>query len=266
MFVKGPTPQKVDCWGSFPARQTLTLWNVEQRRVSVSYLQPSAQMFLFSHFVAAWDSSPTQHVSIWHPGNETQQATIFEVCSGTAGTNPTDSTFNFNSLWILLIWGELQLALTTNVLQRETFYSHTLSTCQSLYSITSTWVKKNQYFFFIHVNLPQFFFSLVIPTSAFGFWCWPTGENKHTVSPNCSSLLGSLPHTHLQNRPAHPERESVCDSPGREFVCGVWEELSWCYHQMADVFSLLLLPPLSFSKHNRWDQLIFPDVPVSVAR
>ena len=29
---------------------------------------------------------------------------------GTAGTNPTDSTFNFNRLWILLIWRELQLA------------------------------------------------------------------------------------------------------------------------------------------------------------
>ena len=54
------------------------------------------------------------------------------VRSGTAGTNPTDSTFNFNSLWILLTWRELQLALTTNVLQRETFYSDTLSTCQSL--------------------------------------------------------------------------------------------------------------------------------------
>ena len=54
------------------------------------------------------------------------------VHSATAGTSPTDSTFNFNSLWILFIWRELQLALSTNVLQRETFHSDTLSTCQSL--------------------------------------------------------------------------------------------------------------------------------------
>ena len=38
----------------------------------------------------------------------------------------------WHRLWILLMWRELQLALSTNVLQRETFYSDTLSTCHSL--------------------------------------------------------------------------------------------------------------------------------------
>ena len=35
---------------------------------------------------------------MWRPGSETQQSAIFVVRSGTAGTNPTDSTFNFDSL------------------------------------------------------------------------------------------------------------------------------------------------------------------------
>ena len=61
-------------------------------------LQPSAWIFLFSHFVAAQDVLPTQHVSVRRPGNETQQLSIFVVRSGTAGTNPTGSTFNLNSL------------------------------------------------------------------------------------------------------------------------------------------------------------------------
>ena len=64
------------------------------------------------------------------------------------GQNPTDSTFNFNSLWILLIWRELQLALSTNVLQRETFYSDALSPCQSLNSVTvleeTNWIRTSQ--------------------------------------------------------------------------------------------------------------------------
>ena len=33
---------------------------------------------------------------------------FFVVCLGTTGTNPTDSTFKFNSLWITLIWREFQ--------------------------------------------------------------------------------------------------------------------------------------------------------------
>ena len=43
------------------------------------------------------------------------------------GQNPTDSTFNFNSIWIIIIWCELQLALTTNVLQRETYNDENIS-------------------------------------------------------------------------------------------------------------------------------------------
>ena len=60
---------------------------------------------------------------MWRPGNQTQQSTIFLLRLGTAQTNPTDSTFEFSSLWIILIWCEIQLAFhSRNVLQRETFY------------------------------------------------------------------------------------------------------------------------------------------------
>ena len=69
----------------------------------------------------------TNETSDWNIRHVSLTSTVFVVSSGAAGTNPTDSTFNFNSLWILLTWRELQLALTTNVLQRETFYSDTLS-------------------------------------------------------------------------------------------------------------------------------------------
>ena len=64
-------------------------WNKDIKRCEQTereYLTVSAESFLFSHFVAAWDASPTQHVSMWCPGNETQQSAIFVVCSGTAGT------------------------------------------------------------------------------------------------------------------------------------------------------------------------------------
>ncbi len=60
-----------------------------------------------------------------HSGNETQHSTHFLVRSGTAQTNPTDSTFKLNSLCEISILGELQLALHRNVLQRETLYSDT---------------------------------------------------------------------------------------------------------------------------------------------
>lgn len=36
---------------------------------------------------------------------------IFLVCLQPVRTNPTDSTFRFNSVWITLIWGEVQLDL-----------------------------------------------------------------------------------------------------------------------------------------------------------
>ncbi len=52
----------------------------------------------------AQDVLPTQHVSVWHSGNETRQSTHFLVRSGTARTNPTDSPFEFNSLCIIWIW------------------------------------------------------------------------------------------------------------------------------------------------------------------
>ena len=51
-----------------------------------------------------------------------QQSTVFVVRSGTAETNPTDSTFNFKSLnYINMMWA---------------LHRNTLSTFQSLYSIT----------------------------------------------------------------------------------------------------------------------------------
>lgn len=52
----------------------------------------------------AQDIWPTQNVCIWHPRKETQQSTI----------SPTSSTFQFNSLWFILIWYEIQLALHKN--------------------------------------------------------------------------------------------------------------------------------------------------------
>ncbi len=47
-----------------------------------------------------------------HSGNETQQSTNCLVCLGTAQSNPTDTPFN--SLCIILILREVQLALHRN--------------------------------------------------------------------------------------------------------------------------------------------------------
>ena len=94
---------------------------------------------------------------IWHPENETQQSSVFVVHSGTAMTNPTDSTFNFNSRWILLIWRELQLALTTNVLQGVSFYSDTLRLSTFESSITFTGVES--------VLLLQLFYTNICPST-----------------------------------------------------------------------------------------------------
>lgn len=44
------------------------------------------------------DCGPAQNVEIWLPVNETQQATIFVVCSGTARINPT-VCFSFAQKW-----------------------------------------------------------------------------------------------------------------------------------------------------------------------
>lgn len=60
-------------------------------------------------------------VAFWCLGDETQQSTIFMMRLGTAGTNPTEwlTSLKFNSLWIISIWRELQLASTRNVLHGE---------------------------------------------------------------------------------------------------------------------------------------------------
>ncbi len=61
-------------------------------------------------FLAAQDALPTQNVTSWLSGNETQQSTSFLVCLGTARTNPADSTLKFKSLCIILLWPSVQLA------------------------------------------------------------------------------------------------------------------------------------------------------------
>ena len=50
----------------------------------------------FSYFLSLWplsDALPTQRVYL-----TSWESDMFVVCSGTAGTNSTDSTFNFDSL------------------------------------------------------------------------------------------------------------------------------------------------------------------------
>ena len=61
------------------------------RKVVLVYaeaLPPSARMFLFTQCVAAL---PTWNINIWHPGNETQQSTLFPVHLQTTRTNLTGS-------------------------------------------------------------------------------------------------------------------------------------------------------------------------------
>ena len=87
---------------------------------SVSQMQRHCSLLHgFSYFLRVlllWALRPTQNGEIWRPGNETPQAAIFEVHSRTAETDPTDSTSKFNRLWVILIWCELQLALTRGIL------------------------------------------------------------------------------------------------------------------------------------------------------
>ena len=74
---------------------------------------------------------PNQSVAIWLTGNESQQSTIVLVCLCTAQTNPTDSTFTFNSVWFTVYWyesGSVSFAhewQVKNVLQRDMFYFYT---------------------------------------------------------------------------------------------------------------------------------------------
>lgn len=42
------------------------------------------------------------------------QSAILLVCLRTAQMNPTDITLKFNSLWIILLWHEVQLAMHRN--------------------------------------------------------------------------------------------------------------------------------------------------------
>ena len=84
-------------------KRLVTLFWMPLRGIMDSVSLHSAWIFLFSHFVAARDALPTQHVAIWRPGNETQQSIVFVVRLGSAGTNPTDSTFKFNSFCFIYI-------------------------------------------------------------------------------------------------------------------------------------------------------------------
>lgn len=93
--------------------------NAFERELFLFWCLVSAEIFLFSHFVAALDTLPTQNVCIWRSGNRTQQSTIFVVRSGTAWTNPADLTFNFVSLWhyIIMAWAS---ALTLTLIWGKT--------------------------------------------------------------------------------------------------------------------------------------------------
>ncbi len=98
---------------------------------------------------------PTQNVAVWHSGNATQRLTNSVVHLETARTNLTNSSFKFKSLWIILIWHEVQLALHRNSLQRDTFYFYALCAFQNLYFITFTWIEKLSLFLhkYLYFNL-----------------------------------------------------------------------------------------------------------------
>ena len=119
-------------------------------------------------------------------GAETTQSTIFAVHLGTAETNPTDSTFNFNRLWIILIWRGLQLALTINVLERETFNFDTLRTFQSLYFITFAGVKKLNQDFYFWQNLLLHTHIYNSTGGISGLFLWVTGGRTCNIFPQDS--------------------------------------------------------------------------------
>lgn len=96
-------------------RGRLKKWGkASQCLCSAKTLQLFATISLFSQCVAARDALPIQNDHIWRAGNETQLLNTFLVRLWTARTNPTDSTSKFNSLWIILMWCEVQLALHRN--------------------------------------------------------------------------------------------------------------------------------------------------------
>lgn len=63
---------------------------------------------IWGELLIIYSPLPTQNDNIWRPGNETQQSTVFLVRLGTTWTFPTDSTFEINSRWIVLIWCDAQ--------------------------------------------------------------------------------------------------------------------------------------------------------------
>ena len=88
-------------------------------------------------------------ISIWHPGSETQQSTIFWVHLGAAQINPTDATFKLNSLWIIFVWREVQFNFGQKGLVEMSFTGKHFTYILGAHFRACTWVKKlNQYFHF----------------------------------------------------------------------------------------------------------------------
>lgn len=83
--------------------------NKERSCVSGSYVQ-RLFCFIFYSFCCAKDALPTKNDAIRHPENRTQQPTNFLVHLRTAWINNTDSTFEFNSVWIILTWASVGFA------------------------------------------------------------------------------------------------------------------------------------------------------------
>lgn len=92
----------------------------------------------FSHYLS-W------YLMSW---NKTQQSANCLVYLQTASANPTESTFTFNSLWIVLMtWASGSFVHKWH--KEMSFNGILLYLYFSLYSITFTWVRKsNQYFTF----------------------------------------------------------------------------------------------------------------------
>ena len=91
--------------------------NGEKRHFSVSYLQPPACIFLFFNFLLPSSCFTNPNML------------VFDLL-GIRLTNQLSfclAPFQFNSLWFVLIWCKLQLALHRNG-WRETFHFYTLST------------------------------------------------------------------------------------------------------------------------------------------
>ena len=87
----------------------------EERRLSVSVLQRHCRPLPLSLYSLSVFLLGTlyqiQNDHIWRPENETQLLNTFLVRLWTARTNLADPNSKFNSLWIILTWREVQLAL-----------------------------------------------------------------------------------------------------------------------------------------------------------